>query len=91
MLLSGDRAFLPRSLFTLAADALDRMLADYSAGHVNHWPDITRWLREHANREDVIGFGAYGTSLSDNLWKRYDAETEEYEWVDARTIEPIVG
>lgn len=89
LLLTADRIVLLREYFTRAADALNRFLAGYPTNYVNHWPEIAAWLRESANREDVLGFGVYSTSVSENPWCKFDPEAEEYVWVDARTVESL--
>jgi hypothetical protein len=80
-----DRVLVPRGEFLRLADILYRVAPD-DGKHVNHWPQIIVKLLEFAGDEAVLGMGIYATSVSDDLWQKWDASTEEYLPVDARYV-----
>jgi hypothetical protein len=75
-----DQALLPRNEFRRAAELLNPFT---SKERVSHWPEIVKMLLESADDEEILGFGIYSTSVSDNLWQ-YEVE-DETKFKDART------
>lgn len=83
-------AYLPREDFERAAQAIEKVVGAYHPERINHWPKVAAWLRANKGRADVLGFGVYNTSVSDDPWLRFNKETSQYEAVDVRKMPRIV-
>jgi hypothetical protein len=85
-----DRALLPRSEFRRAAELLSKLVFKNEQGELRgHWPAVVQLLEDYADREDVLGFGIYATSVSEDVWKEPLDEEGNVE-VDARKAKRVI-
>jgi hypothetical protein len=87
-----DLFYVRREHFSRLASDLMLFAEKYPVpGRVDHLPAWAKWLDENRSVEAI---GLYGTSVSENPWRKYDAKTDEmvsislsegvevYEWLE---------
>lgn len=84
LVMTYDKAYVSKDNYKRAANDIRKWLEEFPPGdeYINHWPEIALIYESNPNFEAI---GLHCTSVTSNLFEKFDEETEEYlpDWDDS--------